>query len=462
LDTSRGRLSMPFPHEFVHTALFLPHVAWIPLFIFAAVTLAVSQLSREAAGLGALGSLILAIILATCVRYIPRKTAIEHRLEEFELKLRTDGWKPTPCPKGAQRAITVGKLLEVHEFFSSFIRDRNAYYMDGNIFRPLTKASQLSFAEFVGSSEVQWFVSHYWGTPFTHFCESISAHALAKAKGTSITEENQVDRDRRRSSKRRFTRGCKSSGRDDSYSHSLGMAYWVCFCSINQYRIKEELGRSWKESSFFITLQSGRCRGTCMVLDTAAMPLTRSWCIFELLQTLKLEESTQEGHWEGLELCSASGLLSEGNSSFEVAINLVRRMATLDLEAADASNQQDKDMIKSLVMAEMGSFAAMNEFMQREIRRVLTRAESKFAGQFSSLFTLLDAVASSWCDSEEARVQLKTDAFNIWKNWIKKRPRLLGSGAIKMQLDSARAKTADWLPTARPSTPSLTAFSHFH
>jgi hypothetical protein len=127
-----------------------------------------------------------------------------------------------------------------------------------------------------------------------------------------------------------------------------------------------------------------------MVLDTAAMPLTRSWCIFELLQTLQLEGQA-EG-FQGLELSTASGLLNEGQSSVETAVNLVKRMATLDLEAAEASCQQDKQMINSLVIQEMGSFDSMNHFMQREIRRVLTHAENKFSSQFDRMYKLLDKV----------------------------------------------------------------------
>lgn len=252
--------------------------------------------------------------------------------------------------------------------------------MDGNIFRPLTKPTKLSFAEVVGSSTVQYFVSHYWGTSFGHFCDSLRAHAEVKVRGSTDWGTT---------------------------------AYWVCFCSINQYCIKEELGESWRESSFFITLQSGLCKGTCMVVDSAAMPLTRSWCIFELLQTLKLEN--QHGNFQGLELCTATGLLTEGNGSLEAALNLVKRVAVLDLESANASCQKDKDMINSLVVAEMGSFDLMNAFMRREIRRVLERAQSRFSSQFSALFALLELVGSSFGGSEEQRQALLRSAFLEWK-----------------------------------------------
>jgi len=359
LDTSRGRVVLDFPHEFIHDGILLPMGVWIPLILLGAVALASSSFNFVQSSLAAAACLVSAatfsgLMRCGCLKF--STTPLEMSLAEFQQKMHRDGWVTAACPKGPGRAIAVGKLLQVHDFFRSFIRDRNAYYMDGNIFRPLTKASKLSFAELVGPSEVQWFVSHYWGTPFTHFCESLRGHAEAK---------EGVD------------------------GHWQDMSYWVCFCSINQYRIKEELGESWEESSFFITLRSGLCKGTCMVLDTEAMPLTRSWCIFELLQTLKLD---QEENFGGLELCTATGLLNDGRGSVEVAMNLVKRMATLDLEAADASCHEDKDMINSLVMKEMGSFDAMNSFMRKEIREVLHVAQSKFGSQFQNLFLLLDIV----------------------------------------------------------------------
>jgi hypothetical protein len=388
LDTSKGALRLSFPHEFLHTGLFLPVAVWVPLILGSAVSVAVVRLSGNHCLLGAAISLVLALFLALCVKSLSTRTPLDRRLREFQRKLDKDGWKPTPCPKGPDRAIAVGKLVETHEFFRSFVRDRNAYYMDGNIFKPLAKRSELSFAEVVGSLPVQYFCSHYWGTSFSHFCDSLRQHAMSKV---------------RQGGSRVFSRTMTNVTGSGEWKET---AYWVCFCSINQFRIKEELGESWRESSFFITLQSGLCRGTCMVLDPAAMPLTRSWCIFELFQTLKLEG---QDNFDGLELSTASGLLNEGQSSVEVAINLVKRMATLDLEAAEASCQQDKEMINSLVVEEMGSFDSMNAFLQREIGRVLTQAQSKFSNQFMSLHALLDI------DTAESRNKMLRRTFDQWK-----------------------------------------------
>jgi hypothetical protein len=312
----------------------LPVVVLIPLLLIAAAVLSSLQLSSSSAFEGAVGSFVASFATAVLKRLLPPKTPLDKRLDDYLRKLQSDGCVPTPCPKGPQRAIAVGKLLETLEFFRAQIKDRNAYYMDGNIFKPLTEPTQLSFAELVGSSPVQWFASHWWGTEFSNFCGSLRSHAMSKAeKGGAVRPTKSFRRQR--------TGSTISMSGPDSWESWQDTAYWVCFCSINQYRVKDELGESWRESSFFITLTSGLCRGTCMVLDTAAMPLTRSWCIFELLQTLKLEG---QDNFEGLELSTATGLLNEGQSTVEVAVNIVKRMATLDLKEANASCNRDKEI----------------------------------------------------------------------------------------------------------------------
>jgi len=386
MDTSTGNVVLAFPHEFIHDGILLPTAVWIPMILLAAVSLASTNFRAEECLLAAAVCFVSAAVISALVRrLLTTTTPLDTSLAEFKQKLLRDGWVTRACPKGPERAIAVGKLLQVHEFFRGFIRDRNAYYMDGNIFKQLTKSNKLSFAELIGPSEVQWFVSHYWGTPFTHFCDSLRAHAESK--------------------------DCVTGSWQDT-------SYWVCFCSINQYRIKEELGESWEKSSFFITLQSGLCKGTCMVLDTLAMPLTRSWCIFELLQTLKLD---QQENFSGLELCTATGLLNDGRGSVEAAMNLVKRMATLDLEAAEASCEKDKEMIKSLVMKEMGSFDAMNSFMRLKIREVLSRAQSNFGAQFHNLFSLLDIMEYLASRARQSPEQIAEDnkklVQEVFRHW---------------------------------------------
>lgn len=58
-------------------------------------------------------------------------------------------------------------------FFEAFIKERSMYYVCSNIVKPLTEPFQLSFAEVVGPTAMQWFVSHYWGMAVRHFNDAI-------------------------------------------------------------------------------------------------------------------------------------------------------------------------------------------------------------------------------------------------------------------------------------------------
>ncbi|CAE7938376.1 unnamed protein product, partial [Symbiodinium sp. KB8] len=121
------------------------------------------------------------------------------------------------------------RLFELFEFFQAFIKFRTMYYIDPNLVRPITRKHKLSFAERVGPQQVQFFISHWWGTPFVHFCESVRRHAV------------------------------QISGSEDESTWKL-VSYWICTFSNNQYRIKEELGTYHKDSSFYLALHSGVCK----------------------------------------------------------------------------------------------------------------------------------------------------------------------------------------------------------
>merc|ERR1711879_107558 len=197
-------------------------------------------------------------------------------------------------------AVTAFQLFDLYEHFQALIRDRNMYYVCPNIVMPLTANHEVSFAELVGPHEVQWFVSHFWGTQFQYTCDAIKRHAVSSSSEYAWHETS----------------------------------YWICTFSNNQYRIKEELGSTHQESSFYLALHSGECLGTCLVLDDEALPLTRSWCLFEFLQTMKLEEqrSPPQGHFQGLFFCTRNGVLRKGDGATEVVMNIGKRLATLTLE----------------------------------------------------------------------------------------------------------------------------------
>ena len=180
----------------------------------------------------------------------------------------------------------------------------NMYYLCGNIIQPLTKPYQLSYADVVGPNDMQWFVSHFWGTPFAHFVETIRKHAEGSL-GARVTDLHLV-------------------------------TYWICTFSNNQWKVLEELGETWEYSSFFLALRSPGYKGTVMVLDDEVRPLTRSWCLFELLQTALLSKKKKT---QGLFLATQSGVMNLGQCGMDLAVTLSKKMSTLKLQDASASSQ---------------------------------------------------------------------------------------------------------------------------
>merc|ERR1712228_1093113 len=105
-----------------------------------------------------------------------------------------------------------------------------------------------------------------------------------------------------------------------------------------------------------------------MIFDAEAMPLSRSWCLFELLQTLLLSQPSQSNlrQFQGLKLCTESGVLNDGTASLEVALSLASRLASLDLRNATASNPKDKAMIDTKARS-MGGFESVNHFVKSHV-----------------------------------------------------------------------------------------------
>jgi len=124
-----------------------------------------------------------------------------------------------------------------------------------------------------------------------------------------------------------------------------------------------------------------------MVVDDAAMPLTRAWCLFEVLQT-RLKEN-EEDDFHGLWLCTNSGVLHEGKAGVDVAMRIAERLSTLRLENATASVQEDKDMIDELVAGMPGGFPAMNQFVRHKIYNALLAMRSSFSADFNTLLESL-------------------------------------------------------------------------
>ncbi|CAK9033974.1 unnamed protein product [Durusdinium trenchii] len=215
---------------------------------------------------------------------------------------------------------------------------------------PLTSQKRLSYAELAGSHQVLWFVSHFWGTSFRHFVHSVRKHAESVRRG-ELRAMRRVP----------WTEP----------------TYWICSFSNNQWEVEAEVGKSWDDSSFFKTLNCSDCLGTAMILDDEAMPLTRAWCLFEVLQTKEIQNKRPdfEGDDEQQRLFPIERSFRDrgktggktAEAGVDVALHLAKRLSNLRLEDATASVQKDKDMIDHLISQMPGGFEAMNRFVKSNI-----------------------------------------------------------------------------------------------
>ena len=244
----------------------------------------------------------------------------------------------------------------VPRFFDMFIKDRSMYYVCFNIVKPLTAPFQLSFAEVVGPTSIEWFVSHYWGMPLRHFGDAIRKHSES------------------------YQRTWRES------------AYWICTFSNSQWHVKEELGNGrWQDSSFYLALRSLECRGTAMIMDELVQPLKRIWCLFEVYQTILLSQS---GRSQGLFLCTSTGVLQEGKAGTDVAVGVAQAVECLDTRAAQATSEEDRKMIHELIEDMPGGFDAMNSFLRKTICEALRASHWHFETIFRGLMENLTSMAS--------------------------------------------------------------------
>jgi len=282
---------------------------------------------------------------------------------------------------GPTRAVSVGAIHDFYSYFQSFIRDRNMYYVVEEIVKPLTAPQRVSYAELVGCCPVEWFVSHFWGSGFAHFVESLQSHA--EAASTKAT-------------------GAIASGGQRSRPAWRQTRYWICSFSNNQWEIDQELGHDGVyNSSFYKALMAPSCHGTLMVLDHQLLPLTRSWCLFELMQTF---QRPQTSSFTGLSLGTSQGVLNDGKAPVDVVMQLSERLLQCRLQDATASNEDDKQMIDQAVR-EHGGFEQMDALVKNNVADILRRSMDKIQEDLGGL--LARSKTKEADDSSERKLQSK-------------------------------------------------------
>lgn len=371
LQSSSGWLKLKPQQSFLSTGMFrIPYIAWclLPGMVYAGLlhyqNVSDKGVMTSYTGLHVAIGCFMGLLAHRIRHHQLARTCLRKDIKSFRRELLHKNPQPVRCPRGPSRALQAGQLCQFLDYFAGYIGpSRTMYYICHNIILPITRRYKLSYAELAGPTETAWFVSHYWGTSFSHFASTICKHAQEALMSQT---------------------GC------ESVSKWQYLSYWICSFSNNQWDVEEEVGQSWEESSFYLAMRSVGTKGTVMVFDELALPLTRSWCLFELLQTQQLSHE-RPGNFVGLMLCSPLGVMNHGNGSLDLAMNVSHKLANLRLQDASASKSADKEMINNLVVTCHGGFSKINAFLIRSVREVLQATQLRFKEDLRSLQLTLDA-----------------------------------------------------------------------
>ncbi|CAL1141141.1 unnamed protein product [Cladocopium goreaui] len=205
------------------------------------------------------------------------------------------------------------------------------HFVVANIVRPLTQSKRVSFVSLWGGRQLDYFVSHCWGANFSHFVRSIQCHALSKEGPISWFDA----------------------------------AYWICSFANNQWNIGAELGDDPMGSAFARALTSG-IKGVAMVLDEEVQPLTRVWCLFEFFLSNR----------ERLDLVfvTNAGVVGDDRcSSFDIALEVGKKIKSLQVATCEASSEKDKKDIFEYIISELGSLERMDEKIRKLMAEMLMR-----------------------------------------------------------------------------------------
>jgi len=158
-----------------------------------------------------------------------------------------------------------------------------------------------------------------------------------------------------------------------------------------------------------------------MIMDEEASLLKRSWCLFELLQTVRKTQSAaaikdavescviseeSKHRFAGMFFCTTTGVLNYGHATVELAMKIGQNIKGLSLEHATATSQEDKDMINRLVLEEMGSYDRINQILRDNLAEALRKCQEEVDGNFESLFKGLKGEVRLEVDDPDDHVDL--------------------------------------------------------
>ncbi|CAL1141938.1 unnamed protein product [Cladocopium goreaui] len=301
--------------------------------------------------------------IAWLIQRLYRRTSFSEALDEYRKQIKC---KPFPGPDGTHprnQGLQVLTLRGLWMHFESFILERNMHFVVANIVRPLTQSKGVSFVSLWGGRQVDYFVSHSWGTSFPHFVCSIQCHALSKEGPTSW----------------------------------IDAAYWICSFANNQWRIEAELGSDPMESAFALALTAG-IKGVAMVMDPEAQPLTRVWCLFEFFLSSRQ-------HLDLVFVTNAGVVGDDGCSSFDVALEMGKKIESLQVETCEASSEEDKNDIFRYIISELGSLERMDEQIRALMAEMLMQNLANMEKATGSLVDRLGQGSATVATLNEKRLK---------------------------------------------------------
>lgn len=91
-------------------------------------------------------------------------------------------------------------------------------------------------------------------------------------------------------------------------------------------------------------------------------------------------------------------VLSKGAGGTDVCMAIASKLACLDLQAAEATSDDDKQLMFELI-ERSGGFASMNACVRESIRHALLKVYSRFERDFSKLVDALSISGTSTSSS---------------------------------------------------------------
>jgi hypothetical protein len=186
---------------------------------------------------------------------------------------------------------------------------------------------------------VDTFISHWWGSPLKQTLDALIKH--------DPTQKQRI---------------------------------WICSVANNQWRVAQELGDDIEASPFKQALASDSCKCMALMLDTDGAPLTRYWCLYEIMTVIRLRSN---GRPMELDLCTPKGVINRGgNMKAEDVIKLSDMIANIDVAHAKCWQERDRNMITSAINEHLGGFEKMNmqirEFVEQGLHVMYGKLTERF------------------------------------------------------------------------------------